>query len=251
MEDAFGRVDTVLVLGGASEIGVAIARRLAAAGARRVVLAGPHSDTLARAAAGFPDGVAVCCERFDARAVGEHPGFFARMVATYGDLDVVVVAFGVLPEEEAARSDVAVVVACAEVNFLGAVSASFLAAERLRQQGHGSLVVLSSVAGVRVRPANACYGATKAGIDAFAQGLGFLLEGSGAHVLVVRPGFVRTKMTAGRRPAPWAVDAEAVAAATVEGLRARRAVVWVPAGMRLVAAVLRLLPRAVVRRLPR
>ena len=83
------------------------------------------------------------------------------------------------------------------VNFTGAVSASLAVAAQLRRQGHGRLVVLSSVAGERVRKANFVYGSSKAGLDGFAQGLGDSLVGTGARVLVVRPGFVHSAMTAG------------------------------------------------------
>jgi decaprenylphospho-beta-D-erythro-pentofuranosid-2-ulose 2-reductase len=107
------------------------------------------------------------------------------------------------------------------------------------------------VAGVRTRPSNFVYGATKAGQDAFATGLGHALRGSGAHVLTVRPGFVRSKMTAGMPEAPFATDPDAVADAVLHGLRRRRSVVWVPGVLAAVFAVLRLVPGALWRRLDR
>jgi decaprenylphospho-beta-D-erythro-pentofuranosid-2-ulose 2-reductase len=136
------------------------------------------------------------------------------------------------------------------VNFGGAMSAGLAVADRLRAQGHGSLVVLSSVAGERVRKANFVYGATKAGLDGFAQGLGDSLAGTGANVLVVRPGFVHSKMTDGMKAAPFATTPEAVADAVVSGLRKGRRTVWVPGILRPVFAVFRHLPGAVWRRLP-
>jgi decaprenylphospho-beta-D-erythro-pentofuranosid-2-ulose 2-reductase len=132
----------------------------------------------------------------------------------------------------------------------GAVSISLAVAQRLRAQGHGRLVVLSSVAGERVRKANFVYGATKAGLDGFAQGLGDSLEGSGAAVVVVRPGFVHSTMTAGLDPAPFATTPDAVAEATVAGLRRGRRTVWAPGILRVVFSVLRHLPGPVWRRLP-
>ena len=96
-------------------------------------------------------------------------------------------------------------------------------AAQFRRQGHGRLVVLSSVAGERVRKANFVYGSSKAGLDGFAQGLGDALAGTGASVLVVRPGFVHSKMTEGMKAAPFATTPAAVAAATVKALRARPA----------------------------
>ena len=138
----------------------------------------------------------------------------------------------------------------ATTNYVGAVSVSLAVARLLRRQGHGTLVVLSSVAGERVRKANFIYGSSKAGLDGFAQGLGDSLAGSGASVLIVRPGFVHSKMTAGMDAAPLATTPQKVAEATVAALASGRQIVWVPGALRLVMAVFRHLPRAVFRRLP-
>ena len=120
----------------------------------------------------------------------------------------------------------------------------------LRQQGHGRIIVLSSVAGVRVRRANYLYGASKAGLDAFAQGLAEALRDSGASLMIVRPGWVATRMTHGRDPAPFATTPEAVAEDVITGMERSSAVVWSPGSLRPVFAVLRLLPGALWRRLP-
>jgi decaprenylphospho-beta-D-erythro-pentofuranosid-2-ulose 2-reductase len=136
------------------------------------------------------------------------------------------------------------------VNFAGAGSLLLECLRRLREQGSGTLVVLSSVAAERPRASNAIYGAAKAGLDSLAQGLADAVERTGVRVLVVRPGFVTTRMTAGLEPAPMATTAEAVADATAEALATGAHTVWVPGRLRLVFAVLRHLPRAVFRRLP-
>ena len=101
-------------------------------------------------------------------------------------------------------------------------SALTVVAERCRAQGHGMLVVLSSVAGERVRRSNYLYGSTKAGLDAFATGLGEDLRGSGVMVLVVRPGFVHTTMTEGLPVPPLSVDADDVASVIVAATSAGR-----------------------------
>jgi decaprenylphospho-beta-D-erythro-pentofuranosid-2-ulose 2-reductase len=101
-----------------------------------------------------------------------------------------------------------------------------------------------------VRRANFVYGATKAGLDGFAQGLGDSLVGSGARVLVVRPGFVHSSMTKGLPAVPFATTPDRVAAITVRGLRAGRRTVWAPGVLRYVFMVLRHLPGPVWRRLP-
>jgi decaprenylphospho-beta-D-erythro-pentofuranosid-2-ulose 2-reductase len=235
MKDALGAVQSVLVLGGTSEIGLAIAAALAQPRNAHVVLAARKPDE------SISVGGQTSWVPFDADAVDTHEQFVEDVWSRFGDIDVVVVAFGLLD---------ATPVELARTNFLGAVSATSLCAEKLRAQGHGALVVLSSVAGERVRKSNYAYGATKAGLDGFASGLGDALAGSGVHVLVVRPGFVKTKMTAGMDPAPLSTTAEAVADAVVRGLAKGAEVVWVPGALRWVMMAVRHLPRAVFRRLP-
>ena len=133
--------------------------------------------------------------------------------------------------------------AAISTNFTGAVSAGLIVARHLRDQGHGKLIVLSSVAGERVRKTNFVYGSSKAGLDGFAHGLGDALSGSGASVLVVRPGFVHTKMTAGMEPAPLSTTPDAVADAIIDGLKTGRTTIWVPSTLRWVFAAFRHLPR--------
>src|SRR5262249_5756417 len=136
------------------------------------------------------------------------------------------------------------------VTALAGVGARPLAATRLGAGGPGSFVVLSPAAGGRARRSNFVYGSTKAGLDAFFQGLGDALAGSGASVMIVRPGFVHTKMTAGGDPAPPATTPEAVGAAIVRGLERGSEIVWVPPALRWVMAALRHVPRPLFRKLP-
>jgi decaprenylphospho-beta-D-erythro-pentofuranosid-2-ulose 2-reductase len=253
VRDALGAVQSILVLGGTSEIGLAIAGELARPRAATVVLAGRDEPALHAAAAGLLQQGSGRVEtvHFDAVDPAGHDHAIAEAVRLAGmDLDVVVIAFGLLGDQhaDAAGGDGAVRVAT--TNYVGAVSAGLAVARRLESQGHGTLVALSSVAGERVRQANFIYGSSKAGMDGFFQGLGDSLVGTGARVLVVRPGFVHTRMTVGIHPAPMATTAAAVAAATVKGLRSGQQVVWVPPALRLVFTVFRHLPRSVWRRIP-
>ncbi|MFC4058130.1 decaprenylphospho-beta-D-erythro-pentofuranosid-2-ulose 2-reductase [Planomonospora corallina] len=248
MRNALGSVDTVLLLGGRSEIGLAIVERLVSGGARRVVLA-------ARDAAGGEPPVIGKAEvhllDFDASRPETHGEVIEAAAELVGDLDVVIPAFGVLGRQEEYDADPVAAARAVAVNYGGHVSAGLAAARRLREQGHGTLVVLSSVAGVRVRRANFVYGSAKAGLDGFAQGLGDALHGSGARVMVVRPGFVIGRMTEGMTPAPLSSTPGQVADAVVAGLRSGAEVVWVPGALRPVFAVMRALPRAIWRRMPR
>lgn len=252
MRNAVGDVQTVLVLGGGSDIGQAVADRFVRGGARTVVLAGRRPATYAAAEQALRDAGAtqVRSVAFDADDTASHEQVVADVVAQVGDLDVTVAAFGVLGDQAVDEHDPAAAVAVARTNFLGAVSVLTVVGSLLRAQGHGALVVLSSVAGERVRRSNFVYGASKAGLDGFATGLADALHGSGARVLVVRPGFVTSKMTAGLPAAPLSSTPAAVAETVVRGLAGSATVVWAPARLRVVMSVLRHLPRAVFRRLP-
>ncbi|MEU9580804.1 decaprenylphospho-beta-D-erythro-pentofuranosid-2-ulose 2-reductase [Streptomyces chilikensis] len=252
MKDAFGAPQSVLVLGGASEIGLAVARRMLVRRARAVWLAGRPSPALDSAAASLRalrPGADVRTVEFDALDTGSHEEVLGKVFAE-GDVDLVLLAFGVLGDQARDEREPAGAVRVAQTNYTGAVSAGLVAASALRGQGHGSLVVLSSVAAERARRGNFIYGSSKAGLDAFAQGLGEALRGTGVHVMVVRPGFVRSRMTAGLREAPLATTPGAVAAAVESGLRHRASTVWVPGALRPAMAVLRHLPRPLFRRLP-
>ena len=252
MTDALGSPQSVLVLGGGSDIGLAIVRRLVARRARTIDLAGRHPENLKGHVDELRDlgAETVDVVAFDAADTASHQRFVEEVFDAHGDFDLVLLAFGVLGDQEEAERDPSAALEILQTNFTGAVSVALPVAARLRAQGHGTLVVLSSVAGERVRKANFVYGSSKAGLDGFAQGLGDHLDGSGVRVMVVRPGFVRTKMTAGLEPAPLSTDAESVAASIAAGLRRNAHTVWSPAPLRFVMSALRHLPRAVFRRLP-
>ncbi len=251
MQNAFGEPQTIVLLGGTSDIGLAIVGKLISPMCRHVVLgcrtpssADGAMDSLRR------DGMTVTAVPFDACAPSTHAAFVADVVEQVGDLDVVIMAFGVLGDQASFDHDPVAAAEAVSVNYVGAVSVGLAVAEQFRTQGHGQLVVLSSVAGERVRKSNFVYGSSKAGLDGFAQGLGDSLEGTGAKVLIVRPGFVHSAMTAGLAPAPLATTPDAVADVTVKALRAGRRVVWAPGALRYLLMVLRHLPGAVFRRLP-
>lgn len=250
MIDALGNPQSVLVLGGSSDIGLATALRMVRSRARRVLLAGRPSPRLDEVAAALRTaGADVDVLDFDAARTEDHADVIDRAFDG-GDVDVVLITFGVLGDQPELERDPDEAVRVAQVNYVGAVSAGLHVARRLRQQGHGVLVVLSSVAGERARRSNFVYGSTKAGLDSFAQGLGDALAGTGVRVVVVRPGFVRSRMTEGREAVPMSSTPEEVAAAIADGIRLGKHTVWVPARLRLVMMVLRHLPRAVFRRLP-
>ena len=251
MINAVGAPQSVLVLGGGSEIAGAILRALPTSRLQRVVLAGRPSAALDQRATDLrARGIAdVEVVDFDARDTASH-GAIIDAVFDRGDIDVVLLAFGVLGDQAALETDPAAAVDLVTANYVGAVSVGLHVARRLRGQGHGQFVVLSSVAGDRARRANFIYGSSKAGLDAFAQGLGDALSGSGARVIVVRPGFVRTTMTEGLPEAPFATDPDAVAAVVVAALAKGRETVYAPGVLRPVMGAIKALPRGIFRRLP-
>ncbi len=251
MKDAVGAVQSVLVLGGNSEIAGAIVDDLAARRARRVVLAVRDPATAqARVEELRGRGVDVEAVAFDATDFGSHDAFVDEIWSRFGDLDLVLLAFGRLGDNDEAVSDRDVAVAVIEANFTGAVSIAVPITAKLVEQGHGQWVVLSTVAGERVRASNLTYGAAKAGLDTWFCALGDRLVGTGVGVMVVRPGFVRTAMTAGLDEAPFATTAAAVAADVVRGLERGAEIVWTPRVLRAVMSTLRHVPRRVFRRLP-
>ncbi len=253
MIDALGLPQSVLVLGGGSDIARAIVRRLIPARASTVILAGRRgSAALDQAAAEAKElgATSVATVAFDATQPGTVVGAVTDTFDTHGDIDMVVLAFGVLGDQAAFDDDPLAAAEAATVNYSASVAAGLAVASRMRAQGHGTIVAISSVTAERVRRANFVYGSTKAGMDAFFQGLADALADDGPRVVIVRPGFVRSRMTAGMAPAPFATDPDAVAAAVVAGLAKGAPVIWVPGVVRWVYAIFRHLPRAVWRRVP-
>jgi decaprenylphospho-beta-D-erythro-pentofuranosid-2-ulose 2-reductase len=250
MIDAVGHPTSLLLLGGTSEIGLAIAERYLTGGPVRVVLAGRQSPRLADAAAHLTRaGASVETVEFDARDAAVHTEAVRKAFAG-GDIDIAVVAFGLLGDQEKAWQDIDVAVELAEVNYVATVSVGVALAAEFRAQGHGHIVALSSVAGERARRSNFVYGSTKAGMDAFYTGLTEALRPDGIGVTIVRPGFVHSRMTAGMDPAPLSTTPEKVAEIAVDAVTKGRELVWAPAPLRAVMSVLRHIPRPVFRRLP-
>ena len=245
-------IQSAAVFGGNSDIAVATVEALSRAGLRRVVLAVRDPDHAPAAAPLRGRGLHVDVIRFDADDdPAQHERAVAQAFELLGTVDVALVAFGVLGDQDAAKRDPRAAVALARTNFVGPISLLTILAERMRAQGRGAIVVLSSIAAERARQANYPYGATKAGLDAFAHGLGDALAPAGVHVMVVRPGFVHTKMTAGRPAAPLSTDPATVANDIVAGLERGAHTVWAPRALRWSWAAMRHLPRAAFRRIRR
>src|SRR6516164_9286195 len=246
--NAPGRGSRVLLLGGTSEIGLAILSALDLPSGTEVILAGRDAQRLEAAGKALNRPVTVA--RYDALDTGTHQAF-ADEICAGGVPDVVIAATGVLIPEEQAERDVRLAATMIETNFTGHVTALLAFGSRMRERGSGTIVVLSSVAAVRPRKFNAVYGATKAALDAFARGYADSLHGTGVRVLIVRPGFVKGRMSEGMSPAPLATTPDGVGKAAAAALRGGQgsAVVWVPAPLAALATVMKLIPRPVWRKL--
>lgn len=241
----------VVIFGGRSEIGTELAARLAPGAT--VLLAARRADRLDDqvAAVRAAGAAAVHTREFDADDLDSHAPLVADIVAEHGPIDTAVLAFGILGDQARAETDPAHAVAIVHTDYVAQVNLLTVLSTEMRAAGRGELVVFSSVAGVRVRRANYVYGSAKAGLDGFAGGLAAALHGTGVRLLIVRPGFVIGRMTAGMTPAPFSSTPVQVAAATAKALARRRPTVWVPAVLRPVFFGMRLLPQWVWRRLPR
>ncbi|MEV0847982.1 decaprenylphospho-beta-D-erythro-pentofuranosid-2-ulose 2-reductase [Streptomyces sp. NPDC049954] len=250
MKDAIGPPRSLLILGGTSELGLATARRMIGRRTRTVWLAGrlsPALDSAARELRAL--GAEVRTVAFDALDPEGHEEALGKVFAE-GPVDLVLLAFGVAGDQLNDEADPPAAVRVAQTNYTGAVSAGLVCGMALQAQGHGTLVVLSSVAGERARRSDFIYGSSKAGLDSFAQGLGDALYGTGVRVMVVRPGPVRSRKAVEPDEGLLSTTPEAVAEAVESGLRRGAETVWVPGLLRVVMAGVRLVPRALFRRLP-
>lgn len=250
MRDALGSVQSVLVLGGNSEIALAIVDRLVASRCKKVVLGvrspASASTTLTRLRSAGVDADTVV---FDALDPASHAKVIDAAAERLSDIDMIILAFGVLGEQSEFNVDPVAAAEAARANYVGAVSSGLAAATKLRSQGHGTIMAITSVAGVRARADNFVYGSTKAGMDAFAQGLGDSLVGTGVRCVIVRPGFVHTQMTEGMKPAPFATTPDKIADAVINGLQKNKSIIWAPPIMGPLFTTMRHLPRPLWRKL--
>ena len=245
MENAFGQPQTLVVLGGSSDIAREITKQLCSARTRTVVLAGRNevllndAATEARAAGATLTPVV----RFDAEDLSNAEATVAAAFDAVGSpVDLVIIAVGLLGEQSRDEDDATAAARMAVVNFAWPVAALAAIRQRMVQQGSGRILVISSVAAVRVRRGSYLYSGAKAGLDRLCEGLADSLIGTGVTLQILRPGFVHTKMTAGLKAAPFSVDATRVATDTLRGMRGTNRVLYSPGILQYVFAILRHLP---------
>jgi decaprenylphospho-beta-D-erythro-pentofuranosid-2-ulose 2-reductase len=250
MENNFGQPQSVVVLGGSSDIARALTKRLCAARANTVVLCGRNQELLDESAEEAKDYGASTTDTvlFDAEDVSNA----ARVVTeafekVAGDVDLVVVAVGLLGDQFAQENDAAAAASVALVNFAWPVAALAEIRRRLVDQGSGRILVMSSVASIRIRRRAYLYGGAKAGLDRLCDGLADSLAGTGVRLQLLRPGVVRTRMTTDQAPIPFTTGPEEVAGYVMKGLATNDRVIWSPPIMRYAFAVLRHVPKPIWR----
>lgn len=236
---------TVLLLGARSDIGGEIAVRICSG--REVVLAARGSDGLDDVkrrllAAG---ATVVRAVNFDATDLDSH----RRIVREAGEVTSAIVAFGILGDQELAERDEREAARIATVDYVAQVNMLTVLADEMAR---GEIFAFSSIAGWRARRANYVYGSTKAGLDAFCQGLADKLHGTGLNLILARPGFVIGAMTEGMKPAVMSVTPDVVADAVVDAAaKGRSTTVWIPRRLTVLAMIMRLVPRPIWRHMPR
>jgi len=164
-------------------------------------------------------------------------------------LDTLVVTGGLFGAQRDLATDPARLADLLHVNFTGTAVLCQMAAERLAGRGGGTICAFSSVAGDRARRSNYLYGASKAGLSTFLDGLGLAYADRGVRVVCVKPGFVKTGMTAGLPVPPFAGEPDAVARTVLQAMERGRETVYAPPIWRLVMLAIRSLPRAAMRRI--
>lgn len=240
----------VLIIGATSAIAIATARLLAQRG-DRLYLLGRDAERLANLSAdlGVRGAPYAGCAVLDVNRSDEHAAALESAATALGRLDLVLIAHGTLPDQAACQASVPAMLAELQTNAISTVSLLTLLANRLEQQGGGTLAVISSVAGDRGRQSNYVYGSAKAMVNTFLSGLRNRLHRSGVRVCTIKPGFVDTPMTADfTKGALWAQPVQ-VAEGIVEALDRGAAVVYLPGFWRYIMLVIRGLPEWVFVRL--
>ena len=241
-----------LVVGASSGIGAAVAQQLVADGYRVALVARRQAELYAlcqQLNAGTDEPVAHAYTH-DVRAYDQAPDVFSRIASDLSPLDLIIYAAGMMTtgttgaEFQGERDMI-------ETNVIGAMRWLGLGADYLQQQGKGTLVAISSVAGDRGRPGNGAYMASKAALSSYLDSLRFRLSSQGVRVVTVKPGYVATPMTAGRKlPKPLTLSPEVAARRIVRASESGRSVAYVPGYWRPIMWLVRHLPSGAIARMP-
>jgi len=251
MENAFAQPQTLVCLGGSSDIARAITRQLTKQRLRTVVLAGRSQELLDEAAkeATANGATTTATVVFDANDLSDAERVVKEAFdLVEGSVDLVVVAVGLLGHQREDENSADAAGRMAVVNFAWPVAALAEIQRRLVQQGHGRILVISSVAAIRVRRSMYLYAGAKAGLDRLCEGLADSLIGTGVSMHILRPGFVKSKMTEGLPTPPFTTGVDEVATTALKGLARSQRVITSPPILAWVFLVLRHLPNVLWRK---
>jgi short-subunit dehydrogenase len=244
------RFARAIVVGASSGIGAALAVELGKEGEAVALLARREGELAQVASAVAAAGGRASTYSHDVTDYATVPALFERIEAELGGVDLVVYAAGVMPEVVEGEYDFAKDRQMIEVNLLGAIAWFDLAAARFEAKRAGTLVGISSVAGERGRRGAPGYGTSKAAFTAYLEALRNRVSRYGVNVVTVKPGFVDTAMTRGKKGLFWVVSPQVAAARTLAlARRGTSAAAFVPARWALVALVVRSIPSFLFRRL--
>jgi short-subunit dehydrogenase len=241
----------ILIIGATSAIATACARRWAPTGAR-FFLTARNAERLQQVAAdlGARGATRTACGQLDIDDLDAHAALLQRVGDELGDIDIVLIAPGTLPDQQACEQDPAVAVREFNTNAVSLIALLTPLANRMEAQERGVIAVISSVAGDRGRPSNYLYGSAKAALSAFCEGLRARLAKSGVHLLTIKPGFVATPMTAGLPlSGPLVATTDKVASDIVRAIEKRKDVLYTPWFWAGIMLIIRSIPQRVFKRL--
>jgi decaprenylphospho-beta-D-erythro-pentofuranosid-2-ulose 2-reductase len=230
MLNGFKNPGRIALIGGESEIGLSIVAHLPKDESREVILVGRTGE--------FAMDITEKSSR--ERVVRD---LFAR-----GDLDLAIIAVGLLGNDSS-KSPADNLLAAMDVNYLSTVHFIELLSEKMKEQAHGTILVISSFAQVRPRDDNFGYGSTKAGLDFYARGLASTLKGTGVTIKILRPGFVKSKMTEGMALPPFAITSQECGKYGAQALKSKDLITWAPSILKYVALVFKSLPSFIFTRI--
>ena len=239
----------VMLVGATDGIGLELARVYLERGWRVGIMgrnAGKIDSASAQLRAQFP-AASLVTETCDVTIAEQVPVAFEALLGKLGQADLIVYVAGVLVDGDGLTSEFSDDHAMLAANTVSAVHVLGLAANYFAQAGRGHLAAIGSIAGDRGRRRNPAYGASKAALHAYLEGLRNRLHSAGVRVSTIKPGFVRTRML-GDRPAPGAISPEAAARLIARGLDRGRESFYVPWFWGIMGLALRLTPRVVFKR---